>query len=63
MAYDFDNSFGRERSLRILERKIRPGSIIVLHDTASSCANAILEDFIIFALVKGYRFDMISDLG
>jgi peptidoglycan/xylan/chitin deacetylase (PgdA/CDA1 family) len=59
MAYDFDISFGSEKSLDILKRKIRSGSIIVLHDTASSCANEILDEFILFALGKGYRFDMI----
>jgi peptidoglycan/xylan/chitin deacetylase (PgdA/CDA1 family) len=58
MAYDFDSSFGREKSLNILKRKIRPGSIIVLHDKPSSCANEILEEFILFALGKGYRFDI-----
>lgn len=58
MAYDFDSSFGSKKSLRILERKIRPGSIIVLHDTASSCANEILDEFILFALGKGYRFNI-----
>ena len=58
MAYDFDSSFGKEKSLNVLKRKIRPGSIIVLHDTASSCANAILDEFIIFALGKGYSFDI-----
>ena len=57
MAYDFDKSFGNEKSLSILKRKIRPGSIIVLHDTSSSCANDILDEFILFALCKGYRFD------
>jgi peptidoglycan/xylan/chitin deacetylase (PgdA/CDA1 family) len=62
MAYDFDSSFGSEKSLRILKRKIRPGSIIVLHDTTSSCANEILDEFIPYALSKGYRFDMIEDL-
>ena len=58
MAYDFDRSFGSEKSLSILKRKIRPGSIIVLHDTISSCANEILDEFIPYALGKGYRFDI-----
>jgi peptidoglycan/xylan/chitin deacetylase (PgdA/CDA1 family) len=61
MAYDFDRDFGRDKSLRILKNKIRPGSIIVLHDTASSSANAILEEFIIFAKKDGYRFEIIDD--
>ena len=61
MAYDFDKDFGRDKSLRILENKMRPGSIIVLHDTASSSANAILEEFIIFAKNEGYQFEIIDD--
>jgi peptidoglycan/xylan/chitin deacetylase (PgdA/CDA1 family) len=60
MAYDFDSSFGNKRSLEILKRKIRPGSIIVLHDTASSCANKILNEFIEYALSEGYRFGIIG---
>ena len=56
MPYDFDPEFGGERSLGILKRKIRPGSIIVLHDKPGSSANAILPEFIDFALGKGYRF-------
>lgn len=58
MPYDFDPSFGRENCLRVLKNKIRPGSIIVLHDKVSSCANAILEDFIMFALREGYQFKL-----
>jgi peptidoglycan/xylan/chitin deacetylase (PgdA/CDA1 family) len=60
MAYDFDSSFGSKKSLTILKRKIRPGSIIVLHDSESSCANMIMEEFIIFAVNEGYRFELIT---
>jgi peptidoglycan/xylan/chitin deacetylase (PgdA/CDA1 family) len=60
MAYDFDPRFGSERSLRILKDKIRPGSIIVLHDTSSSCTNIIMEEFLIFAADSGYRFEVIK---
>lgn len=56
MPYDFDPEFGAERSLGILKRKIRPGSIIAMHDKPGSSANAILPQFIDFALGKGYRF-------
>ena len=58
MAYDFDITFGSDKSLRILKNKIRPGSIIVLHDTASSCANAILEEFLTHSLKEGYIFEL-----
>jgi peptidoglycan/xylan/chitin deacetylase (PgdA/CDA1 family) len=60
MAYDFDSSFGSKKSLDILKRKIRPGSIIVLHDTASSCAILILQEFIIFSVNEGYRFELVN---
>ena len=56
MVYDFDRKFGSENSLRILKEKIRPGSIIVLHDTISSCANTIIQEFLDYATEKGYRF-------
>jgi peptidoglycan/xylan/chitin deacetylase (PgdA/CDA1 family) len=60
MPYDFDTSFGDVNSLTMLKNKIRPGSIIVLHDGPSSCANAILEEFIIFAKNEGYQFGIIE---
>jgi peptidoglycan/xylan/chitin deacetylase (PgdA/CDA1 family) len=60
MAYDFDAAFRSVRCLNLLKRKIRPGSIIVLHDKVSSCANAIVEEFINFAKSEGYRFDLLD---
>jgi hypothetical protein len=58
MAYDFDNSFGSEKSLRILKEKIRPGSIIVLHDRPDSTVHVFLEEFIIYSLSRGFMFDV-----
>jgi peptidoglycan/xylan/chitin deacetylase (PgdA/CDA1 family) len=60
MPYDFDNNFGSERSLHMLKKKIRPGSVIVLHDTPASSANSITGEFITYALSRGYRFEMIE---
>ena len=60
MPYDFDKSFGSGKSLRILKNRIRPGSIIVLHDTSSSCANEIISEFVTFAIRAGYRFELID---
>jgi peptidoglycan-N-acetylglucosamine deacetylase len=60
IAYDFDGAFGREKSLSVLKRKIRPGSIIVLHDKVASCANTIVEEFINFAKKEGYRFELLN---
>jgi peptidoglycan/xylan/chitin deacetylase (PgdA/CDA1 family) len=56
MAYDFDAGFGAARSLSVLKRKIRKGSVIVLHDKIQSSANSILPEFIESALSNGYRF-------
>jgi peptidoglycan/xylan/chitin deacetylase (PgdA/CDA1 family) len=56
MCYDFDRSFDAERSLHILNRKLRNGSIIVLHDTTSSTCSTFLNDFIEMSISDGYRF-------
>lgn len=56
MPYDFDPGFGSIRSLNILKRKIRPGTVIVLHDTPASSVLSFLDDFIDHASGKGYRF-------
>jgi peptidoglycan/xylan/chitin deacetylase (PgdA/CDA1 family) len=56
MPYDFDIEFGRKRALKSLKRKIRPGSVIVLHDTSTSLAPDILPEFLNFAELKGYKF-------
>lgn len=58
MPYDFDASFGSENSLKILKCKIRPGSVIVLHDNPNSAANAILREFLTFTLNDTYRFEI-----
>ena len=56
MPYDFDKAFGSKRSLDIMKRRIRPGSIIVLHDRPGSAAVELLPDFIRHALSEGYGF-------
>ena len=60
MPYDFDGNFGSKRSLQILKKKIRPGSVIVLHDTPSSSANTVIGEFLTYAVSSGYRFEMID---
>ncbi len=57
MPYDFDISFGVSNSLVILRKKIRPGSIIVFHDTPESNMLKFIEEFILFSKSQGYRFD------
>lgn len=56
MPYDFDKGFSKEDSLNVLKRKIRPGSIIVFHDTPFAVSKDILPDFIKYAHENGYRF-------
>src|SRR5664280_626242 len=56
MAYDFDSDFGAAQSLSVLKRKIRRGSVVVLHDKPQSSANTILPEFLDLAISSGYRF-------
>jgi peptidoglycan/xylan/chitin deacetylase (PgdA/CDA1 family) len=58
MAYDFDKLFGAGRSLEILRRKIRAGSVIVLHDTPQSTVPDFLDDFLAYCIMRGYRFEL-----
>jgi len=57
MPYDFDKSLGAERSLEILNERIRPGSIIVLHDGRNSTAQLFLEEFLDRTVNCGYKFN------
>ncbi|MGA1978563.1 MAG: polysaccharide deacetylase family protein [Bacteroidales bacterium] len=56
ISYDFDNAFGSRRSLEMLERKKRIGSVIVFHDTSSSSCLSFIEDFILKSVEQGYDF-------
>lgn len=56
MAYDFDVNYGAGRSLDLMNRKIRNGSIIVLHDTHTSTCLSFLADFLEKSTIRGYRF-------
>jgi peptidoglycan/xylan/chitin deacetylase (PgdA/CDA1 family) len=58
MAYDFDESFSPDKSLAFLIRKIRPGSIIVLHDAPWSSCKYILKEFIEISFAREYRFEL-----
>ena len=57
MCYDFDPGFGAHRSMYVLKQKLRPGSIIVLHDTRNSTCRTFLKDFLEDAMAKGYNFE------
>jgi peptidoglycan-N-acetylglucosamine deacetylase len=58
MAYDFDRKLKPPSALRILCRKMRPGSVIVLHDKQYSTSVGILDEFLTVAKASGYRFDL-----
>jgi peptidoglycan-N-acetylglucosamine deacetylase len=59
MPYDFDRRVGGRKSLQILKTRIRRGSIIVLHDNPDSTFPEFLEEFIVYAIQEGYRFDIL----
>jgi peptidoglycan/xylan/chitin deacetylase (PgdA/CDA1 family) len=56
MPYDFDKKIGGKECLSILKRMIRPGSVIVLHDTAGSSVHGFIDEFIGYAADSGYSF-------
>jgi peptidoglycan/xylan/chitin deacetylase (PgdA/CDA1 family) len=56
MPYDFAKRNSGEECLKILKKKLRPGSIVVLHDQPDSSVFDFLDEFISFALNEGYSF-------
>lgn len=56
MPYDFDRRLEGKKCFEILKLKIRPGSIIVLHDSPHSTLFEFLDEFISFAAGNGYKF-------
>lgn len=56
MPYDFDKKLSLTDQMQILRKKIRPGSIIVMHDSMESTAAALLPALAAAALEKGYSF-------
>jgi len=58
MPYDFDKKTSPRISLQILLSKIRPGSIIALHDTYASSCNDFLNEFLETSLRFEFRFKL-----
>lgn len=58
MPYDFDSRFTPSVSLELLKKKIRPGSIIVLHDSPDSNCRHFIEEFIETSISRGFRFEI-----
>lgn len=59
MVYDFDPGLAAEESLAILNSRLRPGSVIVLHDSPQSSCTVWLESFITGSSAKGFRFELL----
>jgi peptidoglycan-N-acetylglucosamine deacetylase len=56
MPYDFDKSLSPEKSMEILLKKLRPGSIIVLHEIPGQAQLAYIRQFCDTAISMGYTF-------
>jgi peptidoglycan/xylan/chitin deacetylase (PgdA/CDA1 family) len=56
MPYDFSDITRGVKPLGILKSMIRPGSVIVLHDSIQSAARKFLDEFIIYSAGEGYTF-------
>lgn len=63
MPYDFDIQMSSEKILRVMKKRIRPGSVIVLHDKPSSAVFSVLGEFVSYAESEGYEFVTISFSG
>lgn len=63
MPHDYDNRLTSVKILTILRRKIRNGSVIVLHDKKSSSVLTFLDDFINEARSMGYSFSQFPVSG
>ena len=61
MPYDFDQGMTADESYSVLMRRLKPGSVIVLHDKASSSALLYLERFLKKAIAGGYTFGSVDD--
>jgi peptidoglycan-N-acetylglucosamine deacetylase len=56
MPYDFDRQMGKDKCLNVLKKKLRPGSVIVLHDTHASLLLSFLDELLSYAEKNGYSF-------
>ena len=63
LGYDFDGDFPPDRCREAILKRIRPGSVIVLHDKKASSAPAFLGRFLEKAAEEGYRFGLLPLSG
>ena len=58
MPYDFDTSLSPQQVLNIALKKVRKGSIIVLHDRKGTTAPFILDELLSALIAKGYKISL-----
>lgn len=61
MPYDFDQNLTAADSYAVLTRRMRSGSVIVLHDKPSSTVLNYLDRFLKKAMDDGYSFGLVDD--
>lgn len=63
LSYDFDHTKSSSILLQHLKRKLKPGSIVVFHDSpkAFPILKEILPDFLAYCFSQGYSFRALSD--
>ncbi len=61
MPYDFDQNLTADESYAILMRRLKPGTVIVLHDKPSSTALQYLDRFLKNAMDDGWSFGLVDD--
>lgn len=62
MSHDYEKRVSKERSLKVVLRYTRPGSILVFHDSVKAIKKLeyILPRFLEYFSEKGYKFEAIS---
>ena len=64
MPFDFSEKLSSNKMLGAIDKRIRSGSIIVLHDNKKSKAPEILSDLIKLCRLKGFSFgNLIKDIN
>ncbi len=64
VSYDFDSDYSPKNCLKMLEKKARPGSIIVFHDSIKAKENLmeVLPPFLDHFSKLGYLFETIPNI-
>lgn len=62
VSYDFDPSLSYDRCLLQLKKNVKPGSIVVFHDSLKSLATLkkVLPDILAYWQTAGYSFNIIT---